>query len=119
MTIDEGIEKLEYCIEQLEMEIESGLWIKGSESELSCKEGIVLNKQYIEWLKELKEAKRILKSATTVLSMFLPCDEDYNCSECIKQRRNCDYDDSFKWRYLEEALALVGKDDEQKDKRGE
>jgi hypothetical protein len=43
------------------MEIESGLWIKGSESELSCKEGIALNKQHIEWLTELKEAKRLLK----------------------------------------------------------
>lgn len=57
---------------------------------------------------ELKEAKRLLKSATNVLNMFIPCDEDYNCSECIKQRRSCDYDDSFKWRYLDEALKLTG-----------
>lgn len=56
---------------------------------------------------ELAEAKQLLKSAINVLNMFIPCDEDYNCSECIKQRQNCDYDDSFKWRYLDEALKLI------------
>ncbi len=64
---------------------------------------------------ELAEAKRLLKSATNVLNMFIPCDEDYNCSECIKQRQNCDYDDSFRWRYADEALALIGEDGEQND----
>ena len=57
---------------------------------------------------QIAEYKRLLKSATKVLNMFIPCDEDYNCSECIKQRQNCDYDDSFKWRYLDEALKLIG-----------
>lgn len=57
MTIDEGIKNLEYGTKQLEMEIKSGLWIRGSESELCCKEGIALNKQLIEWLTELKELK--------------------------------------------------------------
>lgn len=59
---------------------------------------------------QIAEYKRLLKSATNVLKMFIPCDEDYNCSECIKQRQNCDYDDSFKWRYEAEALALIGED---------
>ena len=61
---------------------------------------------------ELKEAKRLLKSAANVLNMFLPCDEDYNCSECIKQRQNCAYDDSFKWRYADEARALIGEEND-------
>jgi ElaB/YqjD/DUF883 family membrane-anchored ribosome-binding protein len=60
----------------------------------------------------LRETKRLLKSATNVLNTFIPCDEDYNCSECIKQRQNCDYDDRFKWRYADEALALIGEDGE-------
>lgn len=78
MTIDEAIKDLEYGTKQLEMEIESGLWIKGSEPELNCKEGIALNKQHIEWLTELKnlreenknwkEAKRLLKLAVEDLS---------------------------------------------------
>lgn len=58
--------------------------------------------------KMIAEYKRLLKSAANVLNMFMPCDQDYNCSECIKQRQNCDYDDSFKWRYLDEALKLIG-----------
>jgi hypothetical protein len=58
---------------------------------------------------QLEKAKRLLKSSTNVLNKFIPCDEDY-CSECIKQRQNCDYDDSFKWRYADEALALIGED---------
>lgn len=37
MTIDEAIENLEYSTKQLEMEIESGIWIKGSVSESRCK----------------------------------------------------------------------------------
>lgn len=57
MTIDEVTNNLEYGTKQLEMEIESGLWIKGSESELCCKEGIALNKQLIDWLTELKDLR--------------------------------------------------------------
>ena len=57
---------------------------------------------------QIAEYKRLLKSATNVLNMFIPCDEDYNCSECIKQGQNCEYDDSFKWRYADEALKLIG-----------
>lgn len=59
MTIDEGIKNLEYGTKQLEMELESGLWTKGSESELSCKEGIALNKQHIEWLTELRAYRKL------------------------------------------------------------
>ena len=57
MTLDEAIKDLEYGTKQLEMEIKSGLWIKGSKPELRCKEGIALNKQHIEWLTELKERR--------------------------------------------------------------
>ena len=104
MTIDEGIKNLEYGTKQLEMEIESGLWIKGSESELCCKEGIALNKQYIEWLTELKEAKRLLKLAV----------EDMNCGSCNANCRNCnycgscDYDERFKWKHTDKAMKLIG-----------
>ena len=64
-------------------------------------------------ISEKAEYKRLLKSATKVLNMFIPCDEDYNCSECIKQRQNCDYDDSIKWRYADEALKLTGEDEDE------
>lgn len=56
--------------------------------------------------KELKKAKRILKSAANVLDKFIPCDEDY-CNECIRRDKNCDYDDSFDWLYLDETEKLL------------
>lgn len=97
MTIDETIKDLEYGTEQLEMEIKSGLWIKGSEPELSCKEGIALNKQYIEWLTELKEAKRLLKAAMEDMKMLYEASKDEGCVGI-----------EFKWRYADEALKLIG-----------
>lgn len=60
-----------------------------------------------EMREQIEEYKRLLKSAANVLNTFIPCDDDY-CSECIKQRQNCDYDDSFKWRYAYEAKKLIG-----------
>ena len=57
--------------------------------------------------KQEKEYKRLLKSAANVLKTFIPCDDDY-CSECIKQGHHCDYDDSFKWIYADEAEKLTG-----------
>lgn len=110
MTIDEAIK---YCLEVAEgYEIRAKL---GGEltSLFDCSQRAIEYRQLAEWLKELKEAKRLLKSATNVLNMFIPCDEDNNCSECIKQRQNCDYDDSFKWRYAAEALKLIGEDEDE------
>lgn len=97
MTIDEGIKNLEYGTKQFEMEIESGLWIKGSESELCCKEGIALNKQYIEWLTELKEAKQLLKAAMEDMKMLYEAGKDEGCIGI-----------EFRWRYADEALKLIG-----------
>lgn len=114
MTINEGIKNLEYGTKQLEMEIESGLWIKGSESELCCKEGIALNKQHIEWLKELKEAKRLLKVAVEDIRH---CMHSYDPSEVcslLDKDGECpatdddDCKEKYKWRYEAEALKLIG-----------
>lgn len=81
-----------------------------AEAERVLRENTVLREKQESADRQIAEYKRLLKSATNVLNMFIPCDEDYNCSECIKQRQNCDYDDSFKWRYADEALALIGED---------
>ena len=66
---------------------------------------------------ELVEAKRLLKAAVEDLAKK-PCNNDVyipsTCNACIKQG-NCDYDDSFRWRYADEALALIGEDGEQND----
>ncbi|WP_303834657.1 hypothetical protein [Ruminococcus flavefaciens] len=131
MTIDEGIKNLEYGTKQLEMEIESGLWIKGSESELCCKEGIALNKKCIEWLTELKhlrdevhkmkpdlddknralkEAKRLLKLAvddanSEAESLCAFCKHNHVVDGCpyIESYSECEYI----WRYTDEALKLI------------
>lgn len=80
------------------------------EAERVLRENTVLREKQESADRQIAEYKRLLKSVTNVLNMFIPCDEDYNCSECIKQRQNCDYDDSFKWRYADEALALIVED---------
>ena len=63
---------------------------------------------------ELQEAKRLLKLAVEDFTK-VPCNNDaYNpnsCGICVKQN-NCNYSDSFKWRYTDEALALIGEDGE-------
>ena len=63
---------------------------------------------------ELKEAKRLLKFAVEDLAK-IPCNNDVyipsSCNACIKQG-NCDYSDSFKWRYAEEVMKLIGGDKE-------
>lgn len=126
MTIDEAIKERQEVIEAQEKLYEEA---SSNESKEIIKSATDNDRQLAEWLMELKDlraeqndqytvinelmdelkqAKRLLKAATNVLNMFIPCDEDYNCSECIKQRQNCDYDDSFKWRYADEALKLIG-----------
>lgn len=134
MTLDEAIKDLEYGTKQLEMEIKSGLWIKGSEPELSCKEGIALNKQHIEWLtelkdlreiidacnilavdafavvrlcKELKEAKRLLKLAVDDFSEMY--DHIYDCDRlCETCMLSGERDHCYKWRYADEVMKLIG-----------
>jgi hypothetical protein len=83
-------------------------YIPDSRNLADCMSCAAEHRQLAEWLTELKEAKRLLKSATNVLKRFKPCDGDYDCSECIHQRQNCDYDDRFEWRYADEALKLIG-----------
>lgn len=108
MTIDEAIKDLEYGTEQLEMEIKSGLWIKGSESELRCKEGIALNKQHIEWLTELKEAKRLLKAAVEDIHKTYH-HRDESCDIC-KNKQTCTINCAFVWQHKAEALKLIGEE---------
>jgi hypothetical protein len=129
MTLDEAIEERLKVIEVQEKLHEEA---STNESKEIIKSATDNDRQIVEWLmelkglreeyanlnkisygyyKELKEAKRFLKSATKVLNLCIPCDEDYSCSECINQRQNCDYDDRFKWRYADEALKLIGEDD--------
>ena len=68
------------------------------------------NEQLAEWLRELKEAKRLLKNAVEDISK-MPCNNDTHrpesCYICEKHG-NCSYADSFKWCKADEALKLIG-----------
>lgn len=67
-----------------------------------------------EWLRELKEAKRLLKMAVEDLSK-MPCNNDTHspgsCYICVKHG-NCSYTDSFKWCKADIALKLIGESNE-------
>lgn len=72
------------------------------------------NKILVDRIKELEEeneeAKRLLKLAVEDLAK-IPCNNDVyipsSCDVCEK-KGNCDYSESFKWRYTDEALKLIG-----------
>lgn len=61
-----------------------------------------------ERLRELKEAKQLLKSAAKI-AKNLPCD-DGNCSECVHNDNGhvCSEYEDFEWRFADEALKLIG-----------
>lgn len=73
-----------------------------------CAECATEHRQLAEWLTELKEAKRLLKSARSIIEDVI-CNEDYLCNEC-EYRAKCDGGFAFYWRYANEALALIGED---------
>ena len=72
-----------------------------------CAECAAAHRQLAEWLTEFKEAKRLLKLAVTCLNdggCTKDCDMCTNLEDCICER----HDNSFKWRYTDEALKLIG-----------
>ena len=120
MTLDEAINTLEHGIEQLTMELKSGLWEVGSDTENAIKEGIKDNEQLIAWLIESKEAKRLLKAAVEdihdVLSSQIKITNYTLCEKC-KHYLNCNCKDKCiarydlkQWRFADEALKLIGED---------
>lgn len=98
MTIDEAIKHCLEVAEARETEVLKYNYCRGIpdvEKVVSdCKECAADHRQLAEWLKELKEAKRLLKVAM----------EDMNAL----------YDFigiKFKWRFADEALKLIGKEE--------
>ena len=70
-----------------------------------------------EIAEKFDKAKELLKSATNVLKIYRPCDDDI-CSECINHTRRsyatdclrCYEDDYFEWKYLNtpELKKIIG-----------
>ena len=105
MTIDEAIKNLEYGIEQMTMELKSGLWETGSDTEAQVKQGIGLNQQLIAWLTELKESRKLLKLAVEDFDIGMTTDD--MCEVCKFAFGHCT-DKKCTWRYADEALKLIG-----------
>ena len=75
------------------------------------------DRQLAEWLTELKEAKRLLKAAVEDMTGMQFGEECKVCSkkllpnECpIHNNASCIFGKDFKWRYADEALALIGEE---------
>ena len=67
-------------------------------------------KQLAEWMRELKEAKRLLKLAIQDIYNKCGC-ENSDCDICANNRCDCDYDDRFTWKYKDEAFKILDKED--------
>ena len=120
MTLDEAIKHcLEVAEEQSRLYSLCPCPCDGTKNCMSLKNGKDMgctkcaaeHKQLAEWLTELKEAKRLLKSAVEdfkVIGKVLDADCDIliNCEECPLQsgHYNC-----RSWNHQDEALALIGK----------
>ena len=116
MTLDEAIKHCLEVAEQKDIESLTDRWNDGDEWSESikedCKQCAADHRQLAEWLKELKEAKRLLKAAVEdfkVIGKVLDADCDIliNCEECPLQsgHYNC-----RSWNHQDEALALIGED---------
>lgn len=60
------------------------------------------NRQISEYDHELRQAKRLLKSAVEDINYYVDCYEAH-CDECC-----CDHDNHCHWKHADEALALIG-----------
>lgn len=64
-----------------------------------------------EFAERLNKAKELLKDAVECISKNVTCIScDFGsptCEHCIRNPESCDYDDCFKWKHYNEAIALV------------
>ncbi|MBP5432212.1 hypothetical protein [Ruminococcus sp.] len=115
MTIDEAIKHCEEVAEQQEADSFIDRWSDDDEWSESlkenCRQCAADHRQLAEWLRELKEAKRLLRLAVEDFN----CDIDSICAICkhndlvdgcpyIERYSECEYN----WRYTAEALKLIG-----------
>ena len=75
-------------------------------TEVHCLECAADHRQLAEWLRELQEAKRLLKLALEDMNSNNICYDINACNVCTEsQKCPCD---TFKWRYTDEAEKLLG-----------
>jgi ubiquitin C-terminal hydrolase len=103
MTLDEAIEERLKVIEVQEKLHEEA---STNESKEIIKSATDNDRQIVEWLTQLKEAKQLLKA--TINDIYKECScNTCGCDICEYSRETCDYDDRFTWRHKAEALKLI------------
>ena len=102
MTIDEAIKHSEEVAERYEKMEDS----HDDKLKQECLQCAADHRQLAEWLTELKEAKRLLRLAIEDINAAEACDtcEYYP----VINSDMCQRDDCYKWRYADEALKLIG-----------
>ena len=106
MTIDEAIS---HCLEVAEQnDIQADKWQEEGGEEwgktTACRECAADHRQLVEWLRELRKAKRLLGKAMKALNDGF-CHKD--CRQC-KWNGNCEMSCRFAWKYGDEVSALIG-----------
>ena len=64
------------------------------------------HRQLAEWLKELKEAKRLLKAAMEDMKDVVSSDSGCRCCKG-EEAASCAYIKCWTWRYADEAMKLL------------
>lgn len=116
MTIDEAIRHCEEVAEQQEANSFIDRWSDDDEWNESlkenCRQCAADHRQLAEWLRELQEAKRLLKLAVEDFELYGSL-KDLKLGERIKNPRYRDFRRIFDildntWRYADEAKELLG-----------
>ena len=103
MTIDEAIQ-FHRKQEEIQNRLYESEWIN-EKDKLHCLEYAEHDKQLVEWLTELKEAKRLLKAAVDDIAKTDSC---FLCKYYDNPAESCQItDDCFVWRYADETEKLI------------
>ncbi len=101
MTLEQAIKHCEEVAEEQERKAQSiGRQLVGraiANYQNDCFECAADHRQLAEWLRDLKEAKRLLKAAMEDMNVLYESGKDEGCVG-IK----------FKWRYADEVEKLLG-----------
>lgn len=100
MTLDEAIKHCEEVAERYER-MEDSHDEKLKEECLHCAAD---HRQLAEWLRELKESKRLLKLAVENMNDG-GCTR--SCSTCKYGRDGCKYTEGYEWEHTKEAAKLL------------
>lgn len=107
MTLDEAIK---HCLEVAEKN-ECKMTSDDGCTDVSMKRCAAEHRQLAEWLKELKEAKRLLEMALCELNngtctKFCSTCTRVSTEECLDYKKK-----NYRWIHTAEALKLIGEDE--------